>query len=123
EALEQRTRAPRLSRRVQSALARLILEDVRNDRLTRVAHTILHTVDVQAPVQHLRVPAKIERAVVRIHAAGEDIGSPELPVCDRYLDAEVVRDAIARDYGWLLLGRFFESTVYEQVVCRTTREG
>jgi peptidoglycan/xylan/chitin deacetylase (PgdA/CDA1 family) len=112
-ALERRTRAPLLSRRVLAALARLILEQADNGRFTRVAHMILHTVDIFKPVQPVRAPSGVERVVVRILAERDVIGFLELPVCDRCLSAAVLRDAIAHDYGWSILRRFFEATVYE----------
>jgi peptidoglycan/xylan/chitin deacetylase (PgdA/CDA1 family)/predicted TPR repeat methyltransferase len=122
DALERRTRAPRLARRVRTALGRLILEHVEAGPLTRVADTILHAVDIGEPVQSLRVGSGVERVVVRVKAGNHVIGSVELPVCDSFLDAAVMRDAIAREYGWVILRRFFETTVYEQVVRRTTAE-
>jgi peptidoglycan/xylan/chitin deacetylase (PgdA/CDA1 family) len=113
EALERRTRAARLSRRVLAALARLILEQAGDGPLKRLAHTILHTVDILESVQSVRVPSGVERVVIRIQAASDVIGFLELPICDRYLTAAVVGDAIAHDYGWSILRRFFEATVYE----------
>jgi peptidoglycan/xylan/chitin deacetylase (PgdA/CDA1 family)/protein-L-isoaspartate O-methyltransferase len=123
EALEHRTGARLLARRVRTALARLILENVQAATLTRVGATILHVVDITKPVDALRVPSDVERVVIRIQAGDAVIGSVELPICDGCLDPAVIRDAIARDYGWSILGRFFEPTVYEEVVRRNTRGG
>ena len=114
KALERRTLASRLARRVLAALGRLILEHAGNSPLTRIAHTILHTVDILKPVQRVRVPNGVERVVIRIQAGSDVIGFLELPVCDRSLTAAVVRDAIAHEYGWSILRRFFDATVYEQ---------
>jgi peptidoglycan/xylan/chitin deacetylase (PgdA/CDA1 family)/2-polyprenyl-3-methyl-5-hydroxy-6-metoxy-1,4-benzoquinol methylase len=53
---------------------------------------------------------------------GTHIGTFELPVCDGVVPSYVLADAIAAEFAWSILGRFFEQTVYRElkVVQNTT---
>ncbi|HEV3486666.1 MAG TPA: SAM-dependent methyltransferase, partial [Vicinamibacterales bacterium] len=47
---------------------------------------------------------------------GSDIlGFLELPVSDGAVPPAVIKDAVAREYGWAILGRFFDRAVYSEV--------
>jgi len=122
--LEERTGARLLARRVFVALARSIFEHLPEaSPLTCVGLTQLHTVDIRTPMQSLRLPRHVERVIVRVRAGAAIIGFLELPSCDGSLDAAVVRDAIAHEFGWSLLRGVLEATVYDQVGRRPARDG
>ena len=122
--LEERTGARLLARRVFVALARSIFEHLPEaSPLTCVGLTQLHTVDIRTPMQSLRLPRHVERVIVRVRAGAAMIGFLELPSCDGSLDAAVVRDAIAHEFGWSLLRGVLEATVYDQVGRRAAEDG
>jgi peptidoglycan/xylan/chitin deacetylase (PgdA/CDA1 family)/2-polyprenyl-3-methyl-5-hydroxy-6-metoxy-1,4-benzoquinol methylase len=122
--LEKRTEARLLARRVVAALARSIFEHLPEaSPLTRVGHTQLHTVDIRTSVQSVRVLRRVERVVVRAREDRTVLGFLELPACDGSLDAAVVRDAMAHEFGWSILRSFFDATVYNDVGRRAAGRG
>src|SRR5438093_7660284 len=68
--------------------------------------------EVTAPIEDLVLPDLLERLWCDVTVAGEPLGSLQLPVCDGVVPACVLKDAIADQFGWAILGRFFADSIY-----------
>lgn len=69
-------------------------------------------VEVTEPLPDILPPPAAERARSIIELEGDRIGTVDLPVCDGLVPGHVLSDAIAAEFAWPILGRFFERTVY-----------
>ncbi|MGH2521105.1 MAG: class I SAM-dependent methyltransferase [Anaerolineales bacterium] len=58
-----------------------------------------------------------------IELEGERLGMLELPVCDGLVAGSVLADAIAAEFAWPILGRFFEHTVYQEIKAEWQPDG
>ncbi len=112
DALETRCRARDLARRTQVVLERLI-------SCTTWAGAIGHTnatqVEVSTPIEDVRTPPECERIYINVTVEGVAVGSIGLPVWEGIVPAYVIADAIAGEFAWPILNRFFEATIYPQL--------
>ena len=60
-------------------------------------------------------PTQVERLQCTLELEGAPIGTLELPVCEGRVPSYVLADAIAAEFSWPILGRFFERTVYREL--------
>lgn len=114
-ALEAQSATPSLARRTRLALERLVARHACRSRPVTLGHTHAVRVEVTQPVPELALPAPVERLQCVVELEGTHLGSIELPVCDGYVPGYVLADAIAAEYAWPILGRFFDHTVYRNL--------
>ncbi|MBW4523132.1 MAG: glycosyltransferase [Scytolyngbya sp. HA4215-MV1] len=114
-AMETKSQAPLLTDRVRVILDRLILQQAEAPLPLALGKTYAIRVEVTEPLRDLYPPVAVERAYCLVEAAGSPLGTLELPVCDGVLSAVVMADAIAANFAWQILGRFFEQTLYAKI--------
>ncbi|MEO7512912.1 MAG: glycosyltransferase, partial [Gemmatimonadaceae bacterium] len=113
EALEQHVDTPGYARAVRAAVERGVAPFVTE------SHTLgLHAViscEITSPITDVVVPAGAERLAANVYADGRRVGLVELPAVGGRVTATVLRDAIAAEYAWPILGCFFEREIYRAV--------
>ena len=122
-ALEDRTLTFGLTPVALKALSDLALKHSTQPRPLKFGTTYIVRVDVNQPIPAQSFPASIERLRCEIEFEGERIGMVELPVCDGVVPSQVLADAIAADYSWPILGRFFQRTIYPNLVVDRSATG
>lgn len=113
--LEARSQEPRLARRCCLALERLILQRSRPQRSLSLRYTRSTCVEISKPLSDIILPATVERLQCVIELEGRYLGTLELPACDGCIPAPVLADAIAAQFAWPILKRFFARTVYRDL--------
>ncbi len=114
-ALEEQAQAFRLARRARNALECLILDHSESLRPLIVGATYAVRVEITEPIPDILPPRSVERLHCVIELEGSRIGTLELPICDGIVPSYVLADAIAVEFAWPILGRFFERTVYSNL--------
>jgi peptidoglycan/xylan/chitin deacetylase (PgdA/CDA1 family) len=114
-AAEEVTVSPGLATRVERRLQKRILGAAPRGSAIRIGSTAGHDQDVTSPIADLVLPEGVDRLVCRIALDGEALGVLELPVCDGYVPAPVLADAIAGELAWTVLARFLEHDVLPQL--------
>ncbi|MBE9127585.1 glycosyltransferase [Coleofasciculus sp. LEGE 07092] len=113
--LEAHATAIGLARRASTLLERFILEkSVALSPLT-IGTSHRASIEVTEPIQDIVTPASAERLYARVELEGETLGIVELPVCEGVVSKCVLADAIAAEFAWVLLGRFFQRTIYQDL--------
>ncbi|MFN3530988.1 MAG: polysaccharide deacetylase family protein [Candidatus Brocadia sp.] len=122
-ALEKQSRTIGLARRVNTALKRLILYNSTSKRPLTVGTLHAVCIEVIEPIGDIITPCKVERLNCNIELEGICIGVIELPVCDGFVPGYVLADAIAAEFFWKIIGRFFECTVYRDLHTKKEQRG
>jgi hypothetical protein len=81
-----------------------------NHATVGITHTV--RVEVTEPISDICTPELTERLYCVIELEGTHLGTLELPVGDGLVAGHILKDAIATNFAWQILGRFFEHTVY-----------
>jgi hypothetical protein len=86
-------------------------------KIKPVTFGITHTVrlEVTESICDIFTPELTERLYCVVECEGTQLGTLELPVCDGLVAGYVLKDAIAAEFAWVLLGRFFQRTVYQDL--------
>ncbi len=111
-ALEAQAKAPGLARRSRTALERLVVEHAFTGSALTIGRTHAARVEITKAIPDVHLPTPVERLRCAVSLEGEPLGTLELPVCDGLVPARVLADAIAAEFFWVILGRFFEHSVY-----------
>lgn len=114
-ALEERVQLPGLARQVKTYLERLIAEQTKITEPLTIGTTYAVRIEITTPIANILAPINAERLYAVIELEGTRLGIVELPICDHQVDREVLVDAIAAQFFWVILGRFFEQTYYCQI--------
>ena len=122
-ALEQRSYTPGLTRRTTTELERIVLDHLGSFENAVVGSTAGVRIEITRPIERLVFPEGIERAYCKIEMEGERLGAIELPVFGGSIPRYVLKDAIAAECAWIILGRFFEHTVYSDLVHKSDTTG
>jgi peptidoglycan/xylan/chitin deacetylase (PgdA/CDA1 family)/2-polyprenyl-3-methyl-5-hydroxy-6-metoxy-1,4-benzoquinol methylase len=91
---------------------------------SRTDHSV-HTVSIEItkPMLDILPPSEVERLHCIVELEGVPLGSIELPICDGLVPSYVLVDAIAAEFAWTILGRFFQRTVYREIEVRKDPQG
>ncbi len=81
-----------------------------NHATVGITHTV--RVEVTEPISDICTPELTERLYCVIELEGTHLGTLELPVGDGLVAGHILKDAIATEFAWQILGRFFRNTVY-----------
>ncbi len=87
----------------------------------RSMHTV--SIEITKPILDILPPSEVERLHCMVELEGVPLGSIELPVCDGLVSSYVLVDAIAAEFAWPILGRFFQRTVYREIEVRKDPQG
>ncbi len=121
--LEAKAGQPGLARATCSHLSRMALEQSTRPRPFTVGNVHAIDVEITAPLADLVLAASVERVDCVVSAAGEKLGKLELPVIDGALPASILTDAIAAEFAWTILGRFFTGSVYPSLAASKHPDG
>ncbi|TDH20815.1 glycosyltransferase [Segetibacter sp. 3557_3] len=113
-AFELKTGNKLLAQRVVAELARKMLRNAAISNPAMVEKTFAIRMEITEEIIDIVAPDEAERIHISIEIGSEKIGSIELPVCDRIVTTPVLKDAIAAEFSWLILEKFFQYNVYEQ---------
>jgi glycosyltransferase involved in cell wall biosynthesis/peptidoglycan/xylan/chitin deacetylase (PgdA/CDA1 family) len=122
-ALEKQSMATGLVRRVRIVLERLILEHSTTPWPRTIGTTHAIKVEVTEPIRDVYPSVSMERLQCTVEIEGEHLGTLELPVCDGLVSGYVLADAIASEFAWLIVGRFFAHTVYQELSLKRGSNG
>ena len=81
------------------------------------------SIEVTKPILDILPPPEVERLHCMVELEGVALGSIELPVCDGFVPSYVLVDAIAAEFAWPILGRFFQRTLYREIEVRKDPQG
>jgi peptidoglycan/xylan/chitin deacetylase (PgdA/CDA1 family) len=74
---------------------------------SRIAYKV--TVEVSELISDIKVPQIFDRLCCTINLEGDELGTVELPICDGIVTGTVLEDAIAAQFAWPILSRFFQN--------------
>jgi glycosyltransferase involved in cell wall biosynthesis len=111
-ALEAQSGAVGLAERARVILERLILEHIISPRPLTIGATHAVQVEVTQPMPDNVPPPFTQRLYCELQLEGESLGTVELPLSEGFIAGTAIADAIAAEYAWPILGRFFEYTLY-----------
>lgn len=114
-AFETHSGTPGLARRAGIILERLIVNHLAVERPFTIGSFHAVTVEITQPIADIKPPATSERLHCLVVAEGERLGTIELPVCAGLVPGDVIADAIAAEFAWPLLERFFKHTLCPQL--------
>lgn len=122
-ALESQTLAPKLARRARKLLECRVIEETTGPRPLAFGTTYAVRVEITGPIVDIHPPASAESLLCAIDCEGGCLGMLHLPVCDGFVPRAVLADAIAAEFAWQILGRFFERTIYRDLAVERSPEG
>lgn len=122
-ALEAHTQQRGLARTILSTLERRAIRSNSVPRPVTIGRVHGITLELAAPFTDLTLGPPVERLHCRVQLQGEFLGELELPVCDGFLPADVLADAVAAEFSWPILGRFFRQTLYPQLNVARAADG
>jgi len=114
-ALEEKSQTLGLACRAGKELERLILDHLDAPQTITIGTTHATVIEITETIPDIILPESIERLLCLAEIEGTSIGTIELPVCDGVVPGHLIADAIATDFAWQILGRFFERTVYRDL--------
>jgi peptidoglycan/xylan/chitin deacetylase (PgdA/CDA1 family)/GT2 family glycosyltransferase/SAM-dependent methyltransferase len=116
DALEELSGAPDLAGRVGRALERRVVAHMADASGTATLGTFhARRVEAAQPLREIAAPPEASRLVCCVEVEGEPVGTVELPVCDGVVTGRALADAIAAEFAWPILGRYFARTVYREL--------
>lgn len=122
-ALEKHTGQQGLGRSTLVQLERHTVRSTRARRPFTSGHTHAITLEVTRPFPDLSLTPPIDRLHCAVEIEGHPLGDLELPVCDGLVPADILADAVAAEFAWAILGRFFARTLYPALVARKESSG
>ncbi len=122
-ALQAQSMAPALTRRVCLKLEKSILDHSTATRPLTVGATHAVCVEVTEPIPNIVAPPTAERLHCAVEVEGKRLGTITLPICEEFVSSYVLEDAIAAEFAWLILGHFFQRTVYRKLTVKRTPAG
>ncbi len=114
EALAAKVQIPQLAEQVNQELIELILEHADLPLPVAEAGIFVDQIEITTPIKDICLPPSTQQFFAIVTWNGDRIGVVKLPSCDGKVSAWVLVDAIAAQWFWIILGRYFEQTIYSQ---------
>jgi Glycosyl transferase family 2 len=108
-AFETHTQAPDLARRTLRFLADKILIHSYRQRPLTIGHTLAMTLEVTRPFTMPTIPANVHYLRCEVQLEGDFLGAVTVDV------DEDVQTAVAREFAWPILGRYFAYHIFPQL--------
>jgi peptidoglycan/xylan/chitin deacetylase (PgdA/CDA1 family)/2-polyprenyl-3-methyl-5-hydroxy-6-metoxy-1,4-benzoquinol methylase len=123
--LEASVQVPNLARRVLTILERKVISEASSSCSYPliIGSTLAVCIEITKPIGNIIAPQGTARLYAVVTMEGATLGSVELPICDGLVTAAVLQDAIADEYAWPILGRFFEHSLYPHLQIQQTIDG
>ena len=122
-ALEERSLAPMIAHRTRTQLERMILEHATAPRPLTLGTTYAIQVEITEPIPNISPPTEADYLQCIIECEEKCLGTLNLPICDGFVPYAVLADAIAAEFAWSILGKFFERTIYRHLTIERTSDG
>ncbi|MBD0288145.1 MAG: polysaccharide deacetylase family protein, partial [Flavisolibacter sp.] len=113
-ALEMYTHTYGLTRSTLFVLERKALQHTQLKSSLTVGATHGMCIEITSPLPDVHPPAVAERLICVVEMEGKNLGEVELPVYDGLVPTWLLKDAVAAQFAWQILGKFFENTVYKR---------
>ncbi|HZD11296.1 MAG TPA: hypothetical protein VE553_08130, partial [Candidatus Binatia bacterium] len=120
--LERQSRATGLARRALRLLEHSVASVLRKLPAV-VGRTRAVNLEVTSLFPDVIRAAGIEQLHGRLRMEGDQLGSLQLRMPPGGITGQAIADAIARDYAWPILGRFFAHTLYPRLDVRRSEDG
>ena len=121
--LQNHSQARGLAHRSLRALEHIVLDLFDDDLPASVGKTCRTSVEISQPILDVELQQQIEQLECRVKSNGKFLGQILLPAFDSIVPAYVLKDAIAADFAWPILGDFFERTIYPDLQFEEKGEG
>ncbi len=108
--LEEQSETTGLANEVTRQLARRSLPYADSSKRYSLSQIFIEGIDIAKPIGDLLAPANTTHAIFIVSYSGQHLGNIELPVIDGVVSAYVLKDAIADQLSWKVLGCFFKQT-------------
>jgi 2-polyprenyl-3-methyl-5-hydroxy-6-metoxy-1,4-benzoquinol methylase len=122
-AFEKQSMSPGLAHRTIFALQRLIFEHATTPRPFTAGTIYAIRVEVTVPISDIITPKTSERLHCNVEIEGNHVGMIELPICDGIVPSYILTDAIASEFAWQIIGKFFEYAVYPNLSIKREQKG
>jgi hypothetical protein len=122
-ALEAQSLAWGLAHRTRTLLERKILQFLKTPRPLKVGGTLGVDIELTERMADIHPPFDSERVLCDVTIEGEHLWVFDLPAFDGRLCGAVLADAVAAEFAWLILGRFFGHTIYPNLRRETGAAG
>ncbi|MEO6219166.1 MAG: glycosyltransferase [Ginsengibacter sp.] len=113
KALELQSRSEGLERSTLNFLEGMILQNTQLVHPVKIGTTQGFRMEITEPIPDIYPIENTERIYCKLQMEGSYLGKLELPVCGKIVPGWLIIDAIAAQFAWQILGRFFEHTVYQ----------
>jgi peptidoglycan/xylan/chitin deacetylase (PgdA/CDA1 family)/GT2 family glycosyltransferase/ubiquinone/menaquinone biosynthesis C-methylase UbiE len=123
KALEAQSKAATFTERVCKRLETMIVEHSKAPRPLTFGSTYAISLEVTQPILDVTAPPTSERLHCAVTIEGKPLGDITLPICDGFVPAFVLKDAIAAKFTWAILEHYFQNTVYCQLTLKRTPTG
>ncbi|MGE5805442.1 MAG: polysaccharide deacetylase family protein, partial [Ignavibacteria bacterium] len=80
-----------------------------------IGSTLGTLIDITQEINHLTTEKHIEKVIIKIKAGEKVFGNIELPVINGFVHKYVIKDAVAENYAWQILGEFFKENIYKKL--------
>jgi len=124
-ALEEKSGTRQLKERASRQLEHYVVTafvDHGEARFAAIGAMAAARIDITEPISDLVLP-ETERLVCVVQCEGETLGTLTLPVCNSFMPAGVIADAIAARHAWALLRKLFERQIYPSLTIRQEDTG
>jgi peptidoglycan/xylan/chitin deacetylase (PgdA/CDA1 family) len=122
-ALEAQSKAATLTERVCKRLEKMIVEHSKAPRPLTFGSTYAISLEVTQPILDVSAPQTSKRLHCVVKIEGKVLGNINLPICDAFVPASVLKDTIAAKFTWAILEHYFQNTVYRQLTLKRTPTG
>jgi glycosyltransferase involved in cell wall biosynthesis/peptidoglycan/xylan/chitin deacetylase (PgdA/CDA1 family)/ubiquinone/menaquinone biosynthesis C-methylase UbiE len=126
--LEDRFVSRQLPVRVSRCIARQLIEHLfqsinPNRDTVLVGSTLGMAIETTCPLQEITIPSAVDRFVGVIVSEGDPLGILYLAVAPGSVPRWLLQDAIAAEWAWQILGRFFAYNLFPMLDIVRTEEG
>jgi len=120
DALEQKSGTLQLKARSLRQLEQYVVAtfvDHGEAQLATIGASAAVRIDATHPISDLVLP-EADRLICVVQCESETLGTLALPVCDGFMPAGVIADAVATRHAWTLLRKLFERQIYPSLSIR-----
>ena len=111
-ALEIQSQSSGLAARTRKILEIMVLQQTPMIDSLQIGATYGVRLEITEHIDDILPPGRCDRLYCQIVMEGTELGRLELPVIDGKVSAWVIKDAIAAQFFWPILGKLFEHTHY-----------
>ncbi|RZK10223.1 MAG: glycosyltransferase, partial [Flavobacterium sp.] len=111
-ALGHKTKNHNIYHQMLLSIAKQMEPSVKKDKTLNIGNIHVSRLDISEPILDLYPPATAVCLLLIVDMENSYLGEIELPICDQFVPAWLIKDSIAFEFSWSIMGRFFENTIY-----------